>query len=148
MPEVLIAADADHVHDEVEAALAGPEVTFRHLRRGQEVLPSIEAAGEPDLVVLDLQIGNMGGMACCMNLRLEEGAGRLSRLPVIMLLDRPADEFLARRSQADAWFVKPVNPIKLRTTAERLLEEAEQWWAAQDIDEVEIELELEDADEG
>jgi len=30
-----------------------------------------------------------------------------------MLLDRDADEFLARRSEADAWLVKPINPMAL-----------------------------------
>ena len=32
------------------------------------------AADHPDLIVLDLQVGKMGGMATCMDLRLEEGA--------------------------------------------------------------------------
>ena len=43
----------------------------------------------PHLVVLDMQIGNMGGMAACMALHLEESGGRLPHLPVLMLLDRP-----------------------------------------------------------
>ena len=30
-----------------------------------------------------------------------------------MMLDRDADEFLARRSTADAWLVKPINPMGL-----------------------------------
>lgn len=129
MPEVLIVADADHIHHDVEAALAGPDVTFHNLRFGQEVLPWIEMAGEPDLAVLDLQVGNMGGMATCMALRLEEGAERLFHVPVIMLLDRDADVFLARRSQAEAWFVKPINPIQLRACADRLIAEEEAKWA-------------------
>jgi DNA-binding response OmpR family regulator len=72
-------------------------------------------------VVLDLQIGNMGGMAACLEVRLEEGAGRLGHVPVLMLLDRRADVFLARRSEADGWLVKPLDPIRLRRAVTALL---------------------------
>lgn len=118
--DVLLATDADWVADEVASALAGPDTTVRRVRAGRDVLPAIEA-DEPDLVVLDLQIGNMGGMAACMAIRLEEGAGRLPHLPVVMLLDREPDVFLARRSEADEWLVKPLNPFVLRRTAMRLM---------------------------
>ena len=64
-------------------------------------------------MLLDLQVGNMGGMAACLAVRQEEDMGRLERRPVIMLLDRDADEFLARRSGADAWLVKPIDPLRL-----------------------------------
>ena len=75
-------------------------------------------------MLLDLQIGNMGGMATCLAVRQEEDMGRLERRPVIMLLDRDADEFLARRSAADAWLVKPINPMHLaRLAATTLAEE-------------------------
>jgi len=38
-----------------------------------------------------------------MGIRNEEGAGRLPRIPVLMLLDRDADLFLAHRCDADGW---------------------------------------------
>src|SRR5690606_23216028 len=77
---------------------------------------------EPDLVVLDLQIGNMGGMATCMAIRHEEGAGRLPITAVLMLLDRSADEFLARRCEADGWLIKPLSSIRLRKAAKVLID--------------------------
>ncbi len=120
MIEVLLATDADWVVEEVAAALAGPDVTFRVVRSGQEVRPAVEAS-IPDLVILDFQIGNMGGMASCMDLRQESGMGRLPRVPVLMLADREADIFLARRCDADAWLVKPLSPLQLRRTALGLL---------------------------
>ena len=45
----------------------------------------------PDLVILDMQIGNMGGVAVALDLRLEESAGRLDRANILLLLDREAD---------------------------------------------------------
>jgi CheY-like chemotaxis protein len=113
---VLLATDADWVRDEVEAALADDDTGIVRVRTGAEVIGTV-AATEPDLVVLDLQIGNMGGMAACMALRLEEGAGRLDPVPVLMLLDRPHDEFLAKRSAADGWLTKPIDPFRLRRAA-------------------------------
>ena len=121
MTDVLLATDADWVVEEVAAALAAPEVTFRVVRSGHDVRPAVEAS-TPDLVILDFQIGNMGGMATCLDLRLESGMGRLPRVPVLMLADREADAFLARRSEADAWLVKPLNPLLLRRTAQELLQ--------------------------
>ena len=121
MPDVLIAADAKWVIDEVLAALTEPDVTVREVRSGKEVLRAV-VERKPDLVVLDLQMGNMGGMATCLELRLEEGAARLPHIPVLMLLDRRADVFLARRAQADGWVVKPLDAIRLRRAIRTLLE--------------------------
>ena len=120
MPDVLIAADAPWVIDEVRAALTEPDVTVREVHSGAAVVPTVTER-LPDLVVLDLQIGNMGGMATCLELRLEEGSGRLARVPILMLLDRRPDVFLARRAQADGWVVKPLDPIRLRRAIRALL---------------------------
>ena len=120
VPAVLIATDADWVYDEVEAALADDQTQVLRVRAGRDVEHAVRQHF-PALVVLDLQIGNMGGIAACMHLRHEEGAGRLSRVPVLMLLDRHADVFLARRSGADGWIVKPLDAFRLRKAAQCLL---------------------------
>ena len=120
VPEVLVASNADWIHDEIDAALSSPTMTLRKVQRGYDVVPAV-AERVPDLVVLDLEIGNMGGMATCKALRNEESAGRLPRLPVLMLLDRQADIFLARRSDADGWLVKPLDAFRIRKAASALL---------------------------
>jgi DNA-binding response OmpR family regulator len=120
VPVVLLATDADRLHDEVDAALADESTKVERVSSGRDVL-AIVGELDPDLVVLDLQIGNMGGMATCLSLRSEEGAGRLAPRPVLMLLDRMADVFLARRSDADGWLVKPLDALRLRRAAEALL---------------------------
>jgi DNA-binding response OmpR family regulator len=116
---VLIATDADWVYDEVAAALADDERTVTRVRRGADV---IGAVGEltPELVVLDLQIGNMGGMATCITLRQDEQAGRIQPVRILMLLDREADVFLARRADADGWMIKPVDAFRLRKASAAL----------------------------
>jgi len=119
--DVLVATDASWVLDEVHSALAAPDSTVRLVRAGADVVPAV-AERTPDLVVLDLQIGAMGGIATCMALRLEEGAGRLPAVKILMLLDREADVFLARRSGADGWVIKPLDAFRLRKAARALLD--------------------------
>jgi DNA-binding response OmpR family regulator len=122
--DVLIASDAPRVVDAVRAALEGPDTTVRSVPSGRAVLPAV-ADATPDLIVLDQQIGSMGGMATCMELRLEETADRLDHVPVLMLLDRRPDVFLAKRSGADGWLLKPLDPIRLRRAADTLLGDGE-----------------------
>jgi DNA-binding response OmpR family regulator len=120
VPRVLLATDADWIHEEVDAALAGDDISVVRVSQGTEVRPAVQAGGI-DLVVLDLQIGNMGGMAACMDLRLDESVDKLPHVPVLMLLDRPVDSFLASRSDADGWVVKPLDAFSLRRAASALL---------------------------
>src|SRR5207253_8695955 len=120
MPDVLIATDADSVYAEVEAALADDTTTVRRVHRGADVAPAVKES-PPDLVILDLQIGNMGGIATCIHLRHEAGAGRLEEVDVLLLLDRQADVMLARRSGANGWVVKPLEAFSLRTAAQAIL---------------------------
>jgi CheY-like chemotaxis protein len=117
---ILVATDADFVLDEVTAALAGPDTSFTVCRNGRDVAKVI-AQRTPDLAILDLQIGSMGGMAVTMALRLDESAGLLPHVPVLMLLDRRADLHLAKRSAADGWVIKPLDALTLQLAVDRIL---------------------------
>jgi DNA-binding response OmpR family regulator len=112
MPEVLVVSDSSKVREEVIASLPDAGITVRELNHGADVLPAV-LEKTPDLVILDQQIGRMGGMATTLDLHLEAGAGRAPHVPVLQLLDRRADVFLARRSEAEGWVVKPIDPLRL-----------------------------------
>jgi DNA-binding response OmpR family regulator len=118
---ILVAADAQWVRDQVRAAFVGPGQEVVEVTRGQDVLDVYEDV-EPELVILDLQIGNMGGIAVTHELRLEESSGRLDRARILLLLDREADEFMGRRADVDMMLVKPVDAGVLRRAAKRLLD--------------------------
>jgi DNA-binding response OmpR family regulator len=120
VPRVLLATDADWIHQEIDAALADDDVEVLRIRNGVDVLPATHELA-PDLVILDMQIGNMGGMAACMNLRLDESVDRLEHVPVLILLDRDVDAFLAARCEADGWLAKPLDPFRLLRAATELL---------------------------
>jgi DNA-binding NarL/FixJ family response regulator len=112
MATILLATDADWVRDEVVAALEGSHELVG-VRAGRDVLSAVKYS-DADMVILDLQIGSMGGMATCMHLRNEHSGGRVKRVNVLMLLDRPADIFLAQRCDADGWLIKPLDALRIR----------------------------------
>jgi len=109
---VLVVADADWVRSEVAAASSDFELI-------EETDPSkaVAACGEasPDVVLVDLQVGSMGGVAVTRDLRDAILARRIDDAVIVLLLDRGADEFIAGRSGADAWLVKPFTPQQLRS---------------------------------
>ena len=120
MPHVLLATDADHLAEEVFAALADGDTTVSRVRAGVDVRPAVSEL-KPDLVVLDLQIGNMGGVAASLDLRLEADAGRVPETRILMLLDRDADQWIAGQAKADAELIKPIDSLRLRRAANALL---------------------------
>lgn len=120
MADVLIASDSPELRAAVRSVLNPAKDQVREVASGAEVVPEV-ADRLPDLVVLDFQIGSMGGMATCLDLRLEESGDRLDHVPVLLLLDRRADVYLAKRALADGWLIKPLDPIRLRRAVQALL---------------------------
>ena len=120
MATVLVAADGAWIRNQVRTALTGPDLELIEVNRGQEVR-DVVASRHPDLVILDLQIANMGGVAVAIDLHLEASAERLPNVPILLLLDREHDRFLAKRAAADAELVKPIDPGTLRRTVKHLL---------------------------
>lgn len=121
MQTILVASDAASVRGEVAAVVGRPGVEVIEIHTGQAV-PAAVHDHEPDLLVVDLQMGNMGAMAVCSELHLEQSYGNLPHVPVLMLLDRRADVFLARRSGAEGWLVKPLDPRRIRRATTALLD--------------------------
>jgi DNA-binding NarL/FixJ family response regulator len=119
VPNALVATDADSILNAIDAAIGGTHTVYR-VRRGADVEAAVEEV-EPEVVLLDLQIGNMGGIAACLNLRLEERAGRSAVRKVLILLDRDADIYLAQRAEADGWLIKPLDAFRLRRAVSAVL---------------------------
>ena len=120
MPHLLLATDADWIRDDIDAALTDPGTTVSRVRKGSEVLDAIRAV-QPELVILDLQIGNMGGIATSHAIRNEVAAGRMDDVQIMLLLDRPDDRWLAQTSGADGWMVKPLDAFRLRRATRAIL---------------------------
>jgi DNA-binding response OmpR family regulator len=74
----------------------------------------------PDVVVADEIASRAGAFAVVKDLK-----GAIEPFPgvVVVVLARRQDEWLAKWSGADAWFVKPVDPFALADTVSSLLEQ-------------------------
>ena len=111
MPRVLVVADEPWVRNEVHAALSEAGIDLiDHVE--PETVAATAAADDIDVVLVDLQVGSMGGMAVTRAMKDAQPEGRT--VPVIMLLDRPVDSFLAGRAGAEAWVTKPFDADELR----------------------------------
>jgi DNA-binding response OmpR family regulator len=117
MPRILIVTDdrVDRGRTHAALSIAGNEL-FDH---DDPATAAQRAADErADVAVVDLQVGSMGGMAVARDFR-----ARSKRIPVVLLLDRQADTFLAGRSGADAWVIKPIEASTLRAAIAEAVEE-------------------------
>jgi DNA-binding response OmpR family regulator len=110
---ILIATDAQWVLNEIQAVFGSTSTTIQVVTNDRRVAPEV---GErtPDIAILDMQVGSMGGMAITMDLRLDYSSGALPNVPILMLLDREADVHMARRSGANGWIIKPLDALRLR----------------------------------
>jgi CheY-like chemotaxis protein len=118
---ILVASDAPSVRREIASVTEGAGIEVSEAVSGPDVVRMV-LEDPPDLVVVDMQMGNMGGMAVCLELSLEESYLDVEHIPVLMLLDRRPDVFLARRSGAEGWLVKPLDPLRLRRAVAALLD--------------------------
>ena len=89
MPDLLIATDSPALFAEVCAAVEEPGTAIRWARSGRAVLPALQQR-IADLVITDLQIGSMGGLAVAMQATLEAAAGRLEKPVPMLRAARPA----------------------------------------------------------
>jgi DNA-binding NarL/FixJ family response regulator len=116
VPDVLLATDADWIFEDVDAALTDDDTRVVRVRSGRDVGPAAREV-EPSLVVLDLQIGNMGGIATALDLQQGFDSGEVPPVPILLLLDRPADVPMARRTGVQGWLLKPLDAFRLRRAA-------------------------------
>ena len=110
MSRVLVVTDELWVRNEVHAALSiGTNELIDH--DDPATAAATATAESVDAAIVDLQVSSMGGMAVTRSIRDSEHP-----VPVIILLDREADTFLAGRSGATAWITKPFTASALRST--------------------------------
>ena len=120
MPKVLVVTDEPWVRNEVHATLTDPHFALiDHSTPDTVAETAVENA--VDVVITDLQIGSMGGMAVVRSVREATGDSSSLGLPVVLLLDRKADAFLAKRSGATAWLTKPFTSHELQTAVNTAL---------------------------
>jgi CheY-like chemotaxis protein len=112
MPSALLIADTTWVVNDVQASLSRGDWQIEVIDEPVSAAARVEETN-PDVVVVDLQVRNMGGMAVVRDIRATVAPESMPRL--VILLDRSVDGFLAKRAGADAWVLKPFTDHDLRT---------------------------------
>ncbi len=120
MAEVLLVADVSRVVDKVCSALSEARFSVSTLDDPHAVAEALSES-EIDIVLVDHQVDNMGGMAVARTVRATAATTAGVRPALILLLDRDADAFLAGRSGADGWIRKPFSSDALRNAIEKVL---------------------------
>lgn len=116
MATVIVVADDAWVENDVRAALTDPGTVISSVSDPRQAVAAA-ASARADLAVVDLQVGSMGGMAVVRALRSAMANEEIQHLRTMMLLDRSADRFLARRAGADVSVIKPFSAQELRAAA-------------------------------
>jgi two-component system KDP operon response regulator KdpE len=118
-PRVLVLDDETHIRSIVRAAVESDGGTVFEAASGATGL-EIARAERPDLVVLDLGLPDLEGIAVCKALRA------WSNVPILVLSARHADEEKARLldAGADDYLVKPFSTIELQARVRAQLRRA------------------------
>ncbi|MDQ0962426.1 DNA-binding response OmpR family regulator [Streptomyces sp. B4I13] len=119
---VLVYSDDANTREQVRLATGrrpapdAPVVEFVECATAPAVLRELDKGGI-DVVVLDGETAPMGGMGLCRQLKDE-----IFRCPpVLLLIGRPQDAWLATWSRADAAVTLPVEPVEFAGSLAALL---------------------------
>lgn len=117
---IIVIADEAWARNEVHAALTSPDYSLVDLDDPSTAGDALDAEN-PEAVVIDLQVGSMGGMAIARELHQKAALAEQDEVPVVLLLDRAADTFLAKRAGVAGWVTKPFTAHDLRTAVENAI---------------------------
>ena len=103
MTSVLVVTDDRGAHE--DALSSFPSDVQVDMASDARSAWSLLQSRTPAVVVMDLRTGSAGGFALAREMRANT---RLSRIPILMLLERDQDGWLARQAGATRWLVKPL----------------------------------------
>ena len=105
---VLVVSDDPHIIEESRFAFPA-DVSVESVRDSREAKARLVDPG-CDIVVVDLQTGSAGGYDLSKDMQY---TGDAPSIPVLLLLDRAQDAWLAKQSGASAYLVKPLDAGEL-----------------------------------
>lgn len=119
---VLLYSDQVQTRDAVMLAVGRraakdlPEIEWVQVATHHAVIEAVEQGGL-DLLVLDGEAGKSGGMGLCRQIKDEV----FQAPPVLVLIGRPQDAWLASWSEAEAVIARPLDPMVVQSTVAALL---------------------------
>lgn len=119
--KVLLVSSNPALTRRVESALAGrPDTEVAVVATPGRALGQLDGAAPFDVVVADNDTHPAGGFSLARDVRARANMG-LDVPPVVLLLARHQDAWLANWAQADAYLVKPVDPFDLAEVVDALV---------------------------
>ncbi len=121
-PTILLYSDDVDARAQVRLAVGrrlergAPDITWLEAATADEVIERVRVGG-PDLLILDGEADKVGGMGLSRQLKEET----YDCPPILVLLGRPQDAWLASWSDADAAVSRPLDPIAVREAVVGLL---------------------------
>jgi len=121
-PTILLYSDDVDARAQVRLALGrrlergAPDITWLEAATADEVIERVRAGG-PDLLILDGEADKVGGMGVSRQLKEET----YDCPPILVLLGRPQDAWLASWSDADAAVSRPLDSVAVRQAVVDLL---------------------------
>jgi CheY-like chemotaxis protein len=118
---MLLVSGDPRVTAQVTAALVGRgDLALTEVARPERALQQVDDAGPFDIVVADNDTHPTGGYHLARELGARRQAGRTVP-PVVLLIARQQDDWLADWAQADAWVLKPPDPFDLAEVVDTLV---------------------------
>jgi len=112
MQRILVVEDSSVVQSIVKIALRRYGCAITYTRDGVEALDAIAREGEPDLMLVDINMPRMNGLELLSEL---QGKGMVPRVPVIIVSTEGEDHDVERGlgAGARAYLRKPFRPDQL-----------------------------------
>jgi DNA-binding response OmpR family regulator len=125
MLTVLVVDDEPHVIELVRVTLEDTHVRVVAALDGEIVLRLAEML-RPDLVLLDVHLPGVDGLAVCRRLRSDD---RFQTTRIVMLTAAAQADDVARglAAGADEYLTKPFSPVRLLTLVEKLVPQRIAW---------------------
>jgi DNA-binding response OmpR family regulator len=105
---IVVVTDDPRLADMARYGFA-PDLEIEVVADAREALASMARAA-PAVAVVDLQTGSAGGFALARDMHQSD---RLKEVPILMLLERDQDSWLAKQAGANAIRVKPLGVAQL-----------------------------------
>jgi len=119
MTKILVVDDSNSIRDMVSFTLKSAGYQTVEAKDGLQGLSAAKASSF-DLVISDVNMPNMDGIALCSELRK---LPNFKFTPILMLTTESSGDMKLRGKEAGAtgWLVKPFNPEKLLATIKRVV---------------------------
>lgn len=123
MARVLVADDSPVIRNVMQDVLVSAGYSVATAPDGVEALEKLHS-DDYDLLFLDLDMPNLSGLQVCRMIRNDPA---FAGFPIIMLTGRvkKSDEFWGKKTGANAYLTKPIEPGTLLETMETVLKETD-----------------------